>query len=172
MSRKLALRPACAEDAALLCHWWNDGAQMAHAGFPKGLGTTPQKVALQLAQDTASHRLILMEGKEPIGEAVWRPVHGAAEIRIKICVTAARNRHLGTRFLHKILAMLFRQQGFEQVRLTTSAENSRARHVYEKLGFIQTASFAFQTCQMPQPVQALEYRMTKETYMQLWGQAF
>lgn len=169
---RLAMRPACAGDAPLLCSWWNDGALMAHAGFPQGLGITVREVALQLGKDAASHRMILLEEGRPVGEAVWRPKGGAAEIGIKICVPSARGRHLGTQYLHALLRMLFGQYGFEVICLTTAAENGRARHVYEKLGFVQTASFPFQTKQMPRPCKAMEYRLTKETYMLLWGQAF
>ena len=38
--KHLIIRDALVSDAALLCRWWNDGAVMAHAGFPNGLGTT------------------------------------------------------------------------------------------------------------------------------------
>ena len=31
------LRDATKADAKQLVHWWNDGAVMAHAGFPMGL---------------------------------------------------------------------------------------------------------------------------------------
>ena len=40
----LTIRDAVAADAAQLTAWWNDGAVMAHAGFPNGLGTTVEKV--------------------------------------------------------------------------------------------------------------------------------
>lgn len=40
----LTIRQAKASDAKQLTAWWNDGAVMAHAGFPKGLGTTEEKV--------------------------------------------------------------------------------------------------------------------------------
>ena len=34
----LTIRNATAEDAPLLERWWNDGALMAHAGYPNGTG--------------------------------------------------------------------------------------------------------------------------------------
>lgn len=40
----LTIRQAKASDAKQLTAWWNDGAVMEHAGFPKGLGTTEEKV--------------------------------------------------------------------------------------------------------------------------------
>ena len=36
----LTIRQAEVDDAKQLAAWWNDGAVMAHAGFPNGLGTT------------------------------------------------------------------------------------------------------------------------------------
>lgn len=163
-----------AQDAALLCRWWNDGSIMAHAGFPQGLGTTAREVTAQLQADASSHRLLLLEQGCPVGEAVWRTAGelGTAEIGIKLCVPSARGRGLGTQYLHRLLRYLFGPGGFRLVTLTTAAENRRARHVYEKLGFVQTAAFSFQTKQMPQACEALEYRLKKETYAALWGQAF
>ena len=38
--KNLTIRSAVAEDAPLLAKWWNDGAVMAHAGFPDGTGQT------------------------------------------------------------------------------------------------------------------------------------
>lgn len=170
----LALRTASEQGAALLCRWWNDGAVMAHAGFPQRLGTTVEEVAAQLKADASSHRLLLLEDGCPVGEAVWRLAEekGAAEIGIKPCVPSARGRGSGTQYLHRPLRYLFGPGGFALITLTTAEENRRARHVYEKLWFVQTAVFLFQTSQMPQACKALEYRLKKETYAALWGQVF
>ena len=40
----LTIRQAGVADAKQLTTWWNDGAVMAHAGFPNGLGTTEEEV--------------------------------------------------------------------------------------------------------------------------------
>ena len=40
----LTIRQAEAADAKQLAAWWNDGAVMAHAGFPNGLGITEEEV--------------------------------------------------------------------------------------------------------------------------------
>ena len=40
----LTIRQAEVADAKQLAAWWNDGAVMAHAGFPNGLGTTEEEV--------------------------------------------------------------------------------------------------------------------------------
>ena len=41
----LTIRQAEVDDAKQLAAWWNDGAVMAHDGFPHGLGTPEDKVA-------------------------------------------------------------------------------------------------------------------------------
>lgn len=46
----LCIRDAEADDSAQLVKWWNDGSVMAHAGFPKGLGTTEEQVRAKLAR--------------------------------------------------------------------------------------------------------------------------
>ena len=42
--KNLTIRQAEVTDAKQLAAWWNDGAVMAHAGFPNGLGTTEEEV--------------------------------------------------------------------------------------------------------------------------------
>ena len=72
---ELAIRGAQPQDARQLAAWWNDGAVMAHAGFPKGLGRA-------------------------VGEMVFRfPEAGAAEVGIKICEPEFQNRGFGPRLL-------------------------------------------------------------------------
>ena len=66
----LRIRNATQSDAARLAAWWNDGRVMAHAGFPHGLGTTPEEVARKLLDDReeTGRRLILEERGRTIGE--------------------------------------------------------------------------------------------------------
>lgn len=132
----LELRPALAQDAALLCRWWNDGSIMAHAGFPQGLGTTAREVAAQLQADASSHRLLLLEQGCPVGEAVWRTAGepGTAEIGIKLCVPSARGRGLGTQYLHRLLRYLFGPGGFRLVTLTTAAEKPARKACVRETG--------------------------------------
>ena len=39
-------------DVPVLCKWWDNGAVMAHAGFPNALGTSFERIASQIAGDT------------------------------------------------------------------------------------------------------------------------
>ncbi len=137
---ELALRAATPADAERLSRWWNDGAVMAHAGFPDGLGTTAEAVARQLAGDSPrGRRLILEVNGNPVGEANYRTVaDSTAEIGIKICDASYQNRGKGTRFLRLLIRGLFDELGFRRIVLDTNLENARAQHVYEKLGFKRT----------------------------------
>ena len=129
--KNLTIRDAVAADAAQLTAWWNDGAVMAHAGFPNGLGTTVEKVIAGLGNG----RLVLEENERLIGEACYRQVgEGIAEIGIKICETDCQNRGLGRIILSMLISWLF-EQGFGKIVLDTNLTNLRAQHVYESLGF-------------------------------------
>ena len=132
----LRIRNAVPEDAPILTLWWNDGAVMAHAGFPRGLGTTAEKVADQIRRDTdRDRRLLLLWRERPIGEMCYRLRDGGeAEIGVKICEADCRERGLGRRALSMLIGALF-AMGCEQIVLDTMEEIARARHVYELLGF-------------------------------------
>ena len=120
-----------AADAEQLTAWWNDGAVMAHAGFPNGLGTTIEEVIAGLGDG----RMVLEEGERLIGEACYRKVgEDIAKIGIKICETDCQNRGLGRIILSMLILWLF-EQGFEKIVLDTNLTNLRAQHVYESLGF-------------------------------------
>ena len=129
--KNLTIRDAMTADAEQLTAWWNDGAVMAHAGFPNGLGTTVEEVIAGLGNG----RLVLEEGERLIGEACYRKVGEAiVEIGIKICETDCQNRGLGRVILSMLISWLF-EQGFEKIVLDTNPNNLRAQHVYEMLGF-------------------------------------
>lgn len=127
----LTIRQAEAADAKQLAAWWNDGAVMAHAGFPNGLGTTEEEVAEGLGVG----RMVIEENDRPIGECNYRAVDGgAAEIGIKICETDCQNRGVGRKVLSMLIEWLFRN-GYSKIILDTNLNNTRAQHVYESLGF-------------------------------------
>ena len=84
MADRLSFRAARPEDAETLCAWWNDGAVMAHAGFPRGLGTTAQAVRKKiLAESDGGVRRYLIEyDGAPVGEMSARSLGGrTCEIR-------------------------------------------------------------------------------------------
>ena len=127
----LTIRQAECADAKQLAAWWNDGAVMAHAGFPNGLGTTEDEVVKGLGNG----RMVIEESTRLIGECNYRNVSdGVAEIGIKICETDCQNRGVGRKVLSMLLGWLFRN-GYSKIVLDTNLANTRAQHVYESLGF-------------------------------------
>lgn len=99
--KNLTIRQAEVTDAKQLAAWWNDGAVMAHAGFPNGLGTTEEEVVKGLRNGL----LVVEESDRLIGECNYHNASdGVAEIGIKICETDCQNRGVG----RKVLSMLIR----------------------------------------------------------------
>jgi RimJ/RimL family protein N-acetyltransferase len=135
----LTIRNATEKDAKQLAAWWNDGAVMAHAGFPNGLGTTPERITADLAGDsdeTTRRHIIDLSGK-PIGEMNYRNLGDkTAIIGIKICDFAEQNKGYGTVLLTVFIDALFRYMEYETIDIDTNLTNTRAQKVYEqKLGF-------------------------------------
>ena len=127
----LIIRQAEAADAKPLAAWWNDGAVMAHAGFPNGLGTTEEEVI----EGLSNGRMVIEESGRLIGECNYRNVEdGVAEIGIKICEIDCQNRGIGRKVLSMLIGWLFRN-GWSRIILDINLTNTRAQHVYEALGF-------------------------------------
>ena len=160
----LTIRDAVPADAAQLTLWWNDGAMMAHAGFPNGLGTTEEKVIAGLGNG----RLILEETERLIGEACYRKVgEGIAEIGIKICETDCQNRGLGRIILSMLISWLF-ENGFQKIVLDTNLSNLRAQHVYESLGFRKLRiNIDSWTDQLGNKQSAVDYELTEDNFVDL-----
>lgn len=131
--KDLTIRQAEDVDAKQLAAWWNDGAIMAHAGFPNGLGTSEEKVIEELENGCGC--MVIEENGRLIGECNYRDVgYGVAEIGIKICETDCQNRDIGRKILSMLIGWLFRN-GYTKIVLDTNLANTRAQHVYELLGF-------------------------------------
>ena len=127
----LTIRQAAVADAKQLTAWWNDGAVMAHAGFPNGLGTTEEEVV----EGLGNGRMVIEESDRLTGEFNYRNVaDGIAEIGIKICETDCQNRSVGRKVLSMLIGWLFKN-GYSKIVLDTNLTNTRAQHVYESLGF-------------------------------------
>ena len=160
--KNLTIRDAMAADAEQLTAWWNDGAVMAHAGFPNGLGTTIEEVIAGLGDG----RLVLEEGERLIGEACYRKVgERIAEIGIKVCEVDCQNRGLGRVILSMLISWLF-EQSFEKVVLDTNLTNLRAQHVYESLGFRKLRiNYDSWTDQLGNKQSAVDYELTEGNFV-------
>lgn len=139
--KDLTVRNASCEDAALLAAWWNDGAVMAHAGFPNGTGETAAEIASRISKDTDEHRRLIIElAHRPIGEMNYtrcpdQEGRKTAEIGIKICDLAELEKGYGRIVLSMMISSLFKDFGYQKIILDTNLNNRRAQHVYETLGF-------------------------------------
>lgn len=133
----LCIRNTEKGDCEQLAKWWNDGAIMAHAGFPNGLNTSAIEIERMIASDSddTRRRLVIEKENTLIGEMSCDNLgNGVAEIGIKICDSAYQGKGLGQILLRMLIRELF-QMGYQKIILDTNLENKRAQHVYEKLGF-------------------------------------
>ncbi len=166
---ELVIRHAALEDAELLCLWWNDGKVMEHAGFPHGLNITQKDVAALLTKDDdETHRRLIMEvAGVPIGEMNYRNKgNKIAEIGIKICRFEQQEKGYGTRFLRMLISFLFDQKGHDKIILDTNVDNTRAQHVYAKLGFrkVGTRVDSWRN-QLGELQSSIDYELTPDTFV-------
>ncbi len=166
--QNIQIRNAAVSDAEQICAWWNDGAVMAHAGFPKGLGTTLEKVIKEIEGGNDRNRLcILLSKGVPIGEMNYRIAKESktAQIGIKICDASNQNHGLGKLALSLFIRELFSVYGISKITVDTSLKNERAQHVYEQLGFQKTAvEVDSWRDQLGQLQSAVLYELTPENF--------
>ena len=164
----LEIRNAEAVDCLQLAAWWNDGAVMAHAGFPRGLGITAEKIAAQIAADTddTRRRLVIAFRGRLIGECSYRVLPDKeAEIGIKICEADMQEKGLGKVILSLLIRALF-DKGLGRIVLDTNFKNTRAQHVYERLGFCRLG--VRESCwqdQLGQWQSAVDYALVPEDFV-------
>jgi RimJ/RimL family protein N-acetyltransferase len=139
---------------------------MAHAGFPNGLNITKDEIADKLRTQEKHIRLILIVEDQAIGEMSYRNVgNKTAEIGIKICEKTKQEKGLGTIFIEMLLDELFLKQGYEKIVLDTNLNNTRAQHVYEKVGFIKVGVRMHSwKDQLGELQSAVDYELLKEQY--------
>ena len=172
-SGRIRIRNAASEDAERLAAWWNDGAVMAHAGWPLGLGTSPERVRGQIAEesDETTRRHIIEFDGAPIGEMNYRDLGGGrCEMGIKICEADMQNRGLGKVILSMFIEGLFRERGYAVVCLDTNLNNLRAQHVYEELGFrrLRVCRNSFRD-QLGVWQSSVDYELTPEEFRSFLG---
>ncbi len=177
---KLCIKNAEQEDCKQLVSWWNDGAVMAHAGFPNGLGTNEEKVQKQIAadsDDTRRHLVIWYDGNR-IGEMSYANLgdsleetgedtieNRTADIGIKICNPTFQENGLGKIVLSMLIRELF-SRGYTKIVLDTNLKNKRAQHVYERLGF-QKVNIRMDAWidQVGDKQSVVDYELTKEHFV-------
>ena len=177
---KLCIKNAEQEDCKQLVSWWNDGAVMAHAGFPNGLGTNEEKVQKQIAADSddTRRRLIIWYDRNRIGEMSYVNLgdnleeigedaieNRTADIGIKICNPTFQEKGLGKIVLSMLIRELF-SRGYTKIVLDTNLKNKRAQHVYERLGF-QKVNIRMDAWidQVGEKQSVVDYELTKEHFV-------
>ena len=177
MDSELLLRGAGEEDVKVLNAWWNDGAVMAHAGFPDGLNQ-PLEETLRLVRAyaaSADHGLwIILHRGTPIGESSWQLVDSAtARCGWKICEADYQNRGLGPRVIRMTLSWLFSDEGLRarhpitSVIWDTNLNNTRAQLVYEHKIGAERLGVRENSWQDQRGVwqSAVDYRVTRGRFM-------
>lgn len=177
---KLCIKNAEQEDCKQLVSWWNDGAVMAHAGFPNGLGTNEEKVQKQIAADSDDTRrhLVIWYDRNRIGEMSYANLgdsleetgedtieNRTADIGIKICNSTFQEKGLGKIVLSMLIRELF-SRGYTKIVLDTNLKNKRAQHVYERLGF-QKVNIRMDAWidQVGEKQSVVDYELTKEHFV-------
>ena len=165
--KQITIRNARISDCTQLAAWWNDGSVMARAGFPLGLGITAEKIMADIATDSddTRRRLVLLFGGNPIGEMCYSHVDSnTAEIDIKICESNYQERGIGRVALSMLIRNLW-ETGYSRIILDTNPKNTRARHVYEKLGFqlVRINENSWRN-QLGEPESSADYELTQNTF--------
>ena len=158
----LLIREVVPADAEQLCAWWNDGAVMAHAGFPNGLGRTVEQIRQQIASPRGHKLHMILLKDTPIGEMNYRDAGDVTcEIGIKICDATQQNKGLGKIILSLFIRVLFEECGYRKICLDTNLANTRAQHVYEQLGFKKLrVNVGSWTDQLGRLQSAVDYELT------------
>ena len=139
---KIELRPTCEADLPDLMALWNDGRVMKFVGFPDGLGATPDSMAAWLgrlrADRSRRHDSIHASDLGFCGEvyvAVDRS-RDLATLDIKLR-PEAQGRGIASHALALVLEETFKAALAVRAYVDPSGRNERARHLYERLGFVE-----------------------------------
>ena len=173
----LVIRSAEVKDAMQLNAWWNDGAVMAHAGFPNGLGEALEDTIAGIKKNEKylSQRCIIEIDGVLAGEmSFYLLEENTAEIGIKICETAYQNQGYGSKLIWMLITYLFEDKTLNakfpihRIILDTNLKNERAQHVYEKLGFTKVrVNYGVWEDQLGVLQDSVDYEMTREQFEQL-----
>lgn len=159
------IRLATIKDAKQLCDWWNDGAIMAHAGWPLGAKTTIDEVIERITK-SPSTRYVIEYDSLVIGEMSARKVdETTAEVGIKICDSDYLDKGLGKIYLSLLFQHLFDEQGCEAIILDTNVKNLRAQATYKKLGFKEVSDqYRSWPDQLGVMQYSIDYRLIKSDF--------
>jgi RimJ/RimL family protein N-acetyltransferase len=169
----LVLRHATVDDVQILWDWWSNGKIMAHAGFPNGIHTDADKLMEKIKNETdTSRRLIIEIDSNRVGEMSYRIQDDTAEIGIKICDFSYHEKGYGTKALKMLIGYLFKEMEVPKIILDTNLNNTRAQHVYEKIGFRKVAvRIDSWKNQLGVLQSAVDYELSREDFMSTYAYA-
>lgn len=137
----LVLRPVRPEDAEALLAATQDPENMRLTGTPGSVNVEQLRAQYRSADDRYDHAITAADDPQSrwIGEAVLRNVdrhNRCAGFRVSVGGSALYGRGLGTKATRLVLAFAFGALDLHRVELEVNDFNQRARHVYEKVGFV------------------------------------
>lgn len=136
----VTLRPLRPEDAEAMFHSLDDPEAMRLTGTQESF-TLEEVQRHCAAKANAPDRIdyAIMADGEMVGEVVINEIdmrNRSGGFRIAVWYPRNRNRGYGSQAAQLIIDHAFRTLGFNRIELEVYAFNPRARHVYERLGFL------------------------------------
>ena len=145
---KTAIRPITMEDVELFTKWWNDGIVMEAVGFPEGLGISEEKVREDFEREIKErergfpeHRRFVILDRltdQPVGEISFGKMdhkNRSCRIGMKIGESFEQGKGLGKDALVTFMDYLYERYGLWTIQLDALADNERALHLYQSVGF-------------------------------------
>jgi RimJ/RimL family protein N-acetyltransferase len=137
--KRVILRPIERDDLPRYTQWLNDPVVLQYFGpiFPLSLAEEEQWYSNMLQDASVRNFAIEFEGQH-IGGAGFGQIDGrnaCAQVGLFIGLPALWDQGLGYDVLHTLVRFGFEQMNLNRISLSVFAENKRAVHLYEKLGF-------------------------------------
>jgi RimJ/RimL family protein N-acetyltransferase len=137
--KRVVLRPIERDDLPRYTQWLNDPVVLQYFGpiFPLSLAEEEQWYSNMLQDASVRNFAIEFEGQH-IGGAGFGQIDGrnaCAQVGLFVGLPALWDQGLGYDVLHTLVRFGFEQMNLNRISLSVLAENERAVHLYEKLGF-------------------------------------
>lgn len=133
----MKLRPVAPQDIPIISAWWNDRQ-------PQAVRELINR-ATKLYERKRGAGYVAVCGNVPCGFALLTYWVNVAEISDLLVIPAYRGQGIGTQILETLLGYA-RSAGYANVEIGVLASNSRARQLYERVGFV--------------PVRTIQHRFT------------
>jgi RimJ/RimL family protein N-acetyltransferase len=147
--RLVYLRPAERDDIPLFVRWLSDARTTGYLGLRGPLGLAMEErwfddLLDHHARDRWFFVICRLDDQRPVGSLDLRDIgltNGGAGLGIVIGDPADTSQGYGSDALGVLLEFGFGELRLERIWLEVFDFNVRARHVYERLGFVQEATF-------------------------------